>query len=39
MEKIEEKSFGEIWSELTVEQREYLSSYIDKQKEAQQKEV
>jgi len=31
--KKNKKSFGEIWSELTSEHREYLKSFIDKQRE------
>lgn len=34
-----EKTFGEVWGELTESQRVYLSKYIDRQKEAQQKEI
>jgi hypothetical protein len=33
MEKKEQKSFGEIWAELTPEQSEYLKGYIDRQRQ------
>jgi hypothetical protein len=33
MENKEQKSFGEIWAELTPEQSEYLKGYIDRQRQ------
>jgi len=30
---MENKSFGEMWSSLTEEQRKYLSKYIDRQRQ------
>ena len=31
--KTPKKSFGQIWSELTSEQQEYLKDYINKQRQ------
>ena len=31
---MKKKSFGQIWSELTVEQTKYLKGYIDRQRQS-----